>query len=216
MKSSTASNDNRIAGRTLVIDSVSRACSVALIEDGSLLAADYREIGRGHAERLVPMIAALPGKGQAERIAVNCGPGSFTGVRIGLSVARALAFAWNADLVGYNSLSLVAAGAFAKSSDTDRIAVVMAGGHGEYLAALYARSGQELRSAMSLPPDRLSEFLDQDVIAGDTFETLPPCRAVCIDQLPDARAFPLLKSEALIPADAIYARAPDARMASQK
>ena len=66
--------------RTLAIDCATEACSAALFEGGSLVAGTFEVIGRGHAERLVPMIAELPGKGRAERIVVSLGPGSFTGV----------------------------------------------------------------------------------------------------------------------------------------
>src|SRR3546814_13991351 len=63
--------------RHLVIDSASEACSVALLEAGAVV--DYRHevIGRGHAERLVPLIAELAGGGRADVIAAGCGPGSF-------------------------------------------------------------------------------------------------------------------------------------------
>lgn len=99
--------------RTLVIDCATEACSVALFDGARLLAADHRMLGRGHAERLVPMIAALPDRGKAARIAVAMGPGSFTGVRIGLATARALALVWDAQVVGYPTLALVAAMALA-------------------------------------------------------------------------------------------------------
>ena len=95
--------------RLLAIDCASPACSVALFDDGALIDFRHEELGRGHAERLVPMIAELPGRGQADQIAVARGPGSFTGVRIGIAAARALALAWGADLVGYPSLALIAA-----------------------------------------------------------------------------------------------------------
>jgi tRNA threonylcarbamoyl adenosine modification protein YeaZ len=95
--------------RTLVIDSATEACSVALFEGGRPVAGNYEVIGRGHAERLVPMIAELPERGRAERVAVSLGPGSFTGVRIGLAAARALGLAWQAKVVGYPTLALVAA-----------------------------------------------------------------------------------------------------------
>ena len=64
--------------RLLAIDTATEACSAALFENGRLVAGTREVIGRGHAERLVPMIAELPGRGQAERIAVSLGPGSFT------------------------------------------------------------------------------------------------------------------------------------------
>ena len=95
--------------RTLVIDSATEACSVALFENDALIAGDFRVLGRGHAEQLVPMIAALPGKGRAGRIAVALGPGSFTGLRVGIAAARALGLAWKAEVLGYPSLALSAA-----------------------------------------------------------------------------------------------------------
>ena len=97
--------------RILVIDSATEACSVGLFEGDTLLAGGLEVIGRGHAERLVPMIAELPGKGRADRVVVSLGPGSFTGVRIGLAAARALALALDRPVVGLTTLEVVAAAA---------------------------------------------------------------------------------------------------------
>ena len=80
--------------RTLAIDCATEVCSAALFDGAKLLDGRCETIGRGHAERLVPMIAELPDKGRADRILVSLGPGSFTGVRIGLAAARALGLAW--------------------------------------------------------------------------------------------------------------------------
>ena len=92
--------------RTLVIDTATPALSVALFAGDALIGHAHEVIGRGHAERLLPAIAALPDGGRAERILVSCGPGSFTGIRVGIAAARALAFAWSADLIGYATLAL--------------------------------------------------------------------------------------------------------------
>ena len=76
--------------RTLAIETAGEACSVALFGDGELLGHGHETIGRGHAERLIPMIAGLPDKGQAQEILVSLGPGSFTGVRVGTHDSKSL------------------------------------------------------------------------------------------------------------------------------
>ena len=78
-----------------------------------MIAAAHEVVGRGHAERLVPMIASLPGEGRATRILVDVGPGSFTGVRVGLAAALGLSIGWGAEVGGYSSLALLAASGFA-------------------------------------------------------------------------------------------------------
>ena len=130
--------------RTLAIDCATEACSVALFEDDALLAGDFRVLGRGHAEQLVPMIAALPEKGRAGRILVALGPGSFTGVRVGVAAARALGLAWQAEVLGYPTLALVAAMARAECG-AKPLAVVMTGGHGEWFVQPVRWCGQSGR-----------------------------------------------------------------------
>ncbi len=138
--------------KTLVIDSATEACSVALFDGAALIGGDCRMLGRGHAEQLVPMIQALPGKGQAERIAVALGPGSFTGVRVGLAAARALAFAWNAELVGYPTLSLLAAMA-QREHPGEAVTVCTTGGHGEWFVQAFDASSNPLGALASMRPD---------------------------------------------------------------
>ena len=200
--------------RTLVIDSATEACSVALLDDRGLIAGDYRLLGRGHAEALVPMIAALPDKGRADRIAVALGPGSFTGVRVGLAAARALALAWQCQLVGYPTLALVAAMARAQT-DEPTCTVAMTGGHGEWFVQSFGADGLATTDLASLPPQLAASQTKDNLIAGTQAEALVGLRGegLALPIHPDARNFGLLAAELIGSADQpLYGRAPDARL----
>jgi tRNA threonylcarbamoyladenosine biosynthesis protein TsaB len=200
--------------KTLVIDCATEACSVALFDGDALIAGESRVLGRGHAEQLVPMIAALPDKGKADRIAVALGPGSFTGVRVGLAAARALAFAWGAELVGYPTLTLVAAMARSKHPDK-AVTVAMTGGHGEWFVQDFDGSGNAQAPLTSLAPKQAAAQCTTDLVAGSQAEPLIALRGsgTALPTLPDARQFALL-SPADLTADTapIYGRGPDARL----
>lgn len=201
--------------RTLVIETATDACSVALIEGSENVAGDWRLLGRGHAENLIPMIAALPDRGKADRIAVSVGPGSFTGVRVGIAAARGLGFAWNVQVVGYPTLALVAAMARARTGGQP-VAVAMAGGHGEWFTARFASDGSVVRIEESLTPSNAAQACPDTSVAGNKAEALVAARGFgqALDILPDARAFSLLPSSALLADPApIYGRAPDAKVA---
>ena len=204
--------------RTLAIDCATEACSVALFEDGALIAGTFEILGRGHAERLVPMIAALPGKGRAARIVVAAGPGSFTGVRVGLAAARALAFAWDAELVGYPTLALVAAMArYACGAQTPApaLAVAMTGGHGEWFVARFAADGTQSGADAAQTPDSAAHDVTEPVVAGSQAAALVELRGFgqALALLPDARCVNLLDPALLTPNPAPrYGRGPDARL----
>lgn len=204
--------------RTLVIDTATEACSVALFENATYLAGDWRMLGRGHAENLIPMISALPHRGKAERIAVSVGPGSFTGVRVGIAAARALGLAWGADVVGYSSLSLMAAMAREEVGITTvapaPIAVAITGGHGEWFVARFDNKGDEVTPPTSLKPADAVALCDEGIVAGNQAATLVASRGhgQALDIWPDARQFLLLPPTTLqsSPTPA-YGRAPDAK-----
>jgi len=200
--------------RTLVIDSATEACSAALFDDSKLLDGRYRVIGRGHAERLVPMIAELPDKGRAERIAVSLGPGSFTGVRIGLAAARALGLAWRVKVFGYPTLALVAA--MAREQHPGPVTVCMSGGHGEWFVQDFGADGLPECDLRSQTPEEARHDVHYSVAAGTKAKDLLQRHGpgvVALDVLPDARKFPLLPST-LLDSDLtpIYGRGPDARL----
>ncbi|MFT4056406.1 MAG: tRNA (adenosine(37)-N6)-threonylcarbamoyltransferase complex dimerization subunit type 1 TsaB [Novosphingobium sp.] len=201
-------------GRTLVIDSATEACSVALFDEKTLVAGDFRMLGRGHAEALVPMIAALPDRGRAARIVVALGPGSFTGVRVGLAAARALALAWGAKIVGYPTLALIAAMA-RDSEGAQSLAIVTSGGHGEWFVESFAANGTGMHALASLRPDAAVASAIEDLVVGSQAQALVAARGFgrALPLLPDARAFPLLPSSSLLAEiHPLYGRGPDAKL----
>ena len=188
--------------RRLVIETATSACSVALIEDGVVIASDSAVVGRGHAERLLPMIAALPGGGRADALWVDCGPGSFTGIRVGVAAARALGLGWQIPVDGYSSLALIAADWFSRH-DGDGVTVVIAGGHGEVFIQPYARSPlRETAPIRSLPE---ASLVLTGAVAGNTRHAGDEWSAG-----PDARHATLL-SHAPLPPTPVYGRPPDAK-----
>jgi tRNA threonylcarbamoyladenosine biosynthesis protein TsaB len=194
----------------LVIDSATSACSVALIENGDIVAEIYEEIGRGHAERLLPMIAELLGGRRPSSILVDCGPGSFTGVRVGVAAAQGLAIGWQVPLAGYSSTSIIAAAAEAEVS-----AVALIGGHGQLFVQNFRHAPLEPTDELrSLTPAEAAASVTAELVLGSGAEALVSARGhgKAVDALPRA-ANAILLPEPLrsLPAKPIYGRAPDAR-----
>ena len=175
-----------------MIETATSACSVALIEGGVVIAADAAVVGRGHAERLLPMIAALPDGGRADEIWVDCGPGSFTGIRVGIAAARGLGFGWGVPVHGFSSMALIAADWLARHED-DNVTVVIEGGHGEVFVQPFARQ------AMNAPGALVSVERELASVEGARAGDVPP----------DARNAIWL-SAATLPPRPIYGRPPDA------
>lgn len=202
--------------RMLAIETATEACSVALFEDGELVAARHEILGRGHAERLVPMIAELPGKGRAAHIRVSTGPGSFTGVRIGVAVARALAIAWDAEAAGYPTLPLVALQA--RGPHDGEILVCMTGGHGEWFVQPFDAAGRPLSGHRAVTPADAAAAFAQPLVVGSQADAFVALRGwgEARAMLPDAAAAAALP-EALLsaPPAPLYGRPPDAKLPSR-
>ena len=202
--------------RQLIIETATEALSVALFDQGVLVGHHHEIAGRGHAERLIPLIAALDRGGRADEILVDGGPGSFTGIRVGIAAARALAFAWGARLRFYSSLALVAAMARNQDAPSEEpLMVTITGGHGELFWQKFdARSLAPLSPPTSTPIDELARQTDASVLYGTGAQALVDARgygeAVLVH--PDARRAASL-SEACLRTDGapLYGRGADAQ-----
>ena len=185
--------------------------------DGDVLVEGHCEpMRRGHAERLVPMIAELPERGRADRLLVSLGPGSFTGVRIGLAAARALGLAWGAEVLGYPTLALVAAMA-QDERPGEPVSVVMEGGHGQWFVQNFDAAGMAEDAVQSLEPAAADAAARHRFTAGTRalmMATIPGGKERDgVPLAPDARQAMLL-AEAHLTRDLapLYGRAPDARL----
>lgn len=196
----------------LALDTSTPACTAALFAaDGTLFARADQIIGRGHAEYLAPMIADMLSGHTPSIIWVGVGPGSFTGLRIGIACAQGLGIGWEIPVHGMDSLALIAAGA----PGDGPIAVAVTGGHGELFVAQYDRPGLTPMGAVAnLTPIAAAAVIDASLVVGSGAGALVKARGSgeSIDRLPsaaDALKLPIaLRSLSPSP---LYARAPDAR-----
>ena len=178
-----------------------------------MLAARHEVVGRGHAERLVPMIAELiAGRPTPQAILVDCGPGSFTGVRVGLAAARAFALGWGVAVRGYSSLALLAA----MAGRDGPVAVAIPGGHGELFLQRFAGDPLgPLDPLRSRAPSIAAGEIGEATVHGEGAAALVAARGwgEATPLLPNAaEAWRLPSALASLPPTPLYGRAPDAKV----
>ena len=195
----------------LAFDTSSSACTAALFDGGVCVAQRDELIGRGHSERLVPMIAELLDGARATRILVGVGPGSFTGIRVAIAAAHGLAIGWGAELEGMSSLALLAAGASAEGE----IAAAVIGGHGELFVQQFDAATAEPKSEIrNLVPAEAARFATAALVVGSGARQLVDARGwgEAREAWPSAaNALKLPKALRSLAPKPVYARAPDAR-----
>ena len=198
----------------LAFDTSSAACTAALFDDtGDCVARSDEVIGRGHAERLVPMIGELMAGRRADHLLVGVGPGSFTGIRVAIAAAHGLAIGWDAQLNGMSSLALLVAGADAQGD----IAAAVAGGHGELFVQQFDGATLEPASdVLNLPPAGAARAIRAATVVGSGADALVQARGwgEAREGWPSAaNALRLPASQRSLRPRPFYARAPDARLA---
>ena len=198
----------------LAIDTSTASCTAALFDGSRCVARRDELIGRGHSERLVPMISDMLDGRRAERILVGAGPGSFTGIRVGIAAAQGLAIGWNCPVLAMSSLALLAAGA----ESTGKVAAAVDGGHGEILVQQFdGETLEPLSGLLNLPPAEAAALVDADLVVGPGAGLLVAARGrgEAVEAWPSASyALRLPKALRSLAARPIYARAPHARARS--
>ena len=145
--------------RVLAIDTALAACSAAVLDTayGGIVASESLPMQRGHAEALLPLLQRVMqqagfGFADIDRIAVTTGPGSFTGLRVGIAAARGIALAAKKPAVGLSTLSAYAAPHIASDERFPVVAAIDARHNHVYLQVFAA--GGSLIVAPRLAPLR--------------------------------------------------------------
>jgi tRNA threonylcarbamoyladenosine biosynthesis protein TsaB len=136
----------------LAIDTALDACSAGILDSnaGKLIAQESLAMKRGHAEALMPLIARVIKESgipftALDRIAVTIGPGSFTGLRVGLSAARGIALAADKPVVGVTTLTAYAAPVVSRNAEPPVISAIDARHDHVYFQAVSGNGGSLIR-----------------------------------------------------------------------
>jgi tRNA threonylcarbamoyladenosine biosynthesis protein TsaB len=143
--------------RVLAIDTALAACSAAVLdtEFGGVVASESLPMIRGHAEALMPMLQRVMDKAgltfsDIDRVAVTTGPGSFTGLRVGIAAARGIALAADKPAVGLSTLSVYAAPHIA-ADDRFQVVAAIDARHAHVYLQVFSPGGRTLTTPRLAP-----------------------------------------------------------------
>jgi tRNA threonylcarbamoyladenosine biosynthesis protein TsaB len=211
----------------LALETSDRLCAACLIDQATATVVTSKtiDIGRGHAERMMGLISEVLGGAQTDYkaltgLAVCVGPGSFTGIRVGLATATGLSVALDLPVRGVTSLQALATAAISEARGRTVLALVDAH-RGDVYVQMFSASGQPMDSARQIPlaeagrlaaaPNIVSVGSGVTVLkaahADTAFATIEGIELANIDFV--ARAS--LNREMTVTAKPLYLRRPDAK-----
>lgn len=202
--------------RILALDTCLPACSAAVIDGDAVLATASEPMMKGHQERLGAMVREVMAEAglsfaDLDRIGVTVGPGSFTGLRVGVAFAKGLSAALGKPCVGVGALEAMAA-----ERPGLVVAVIDARRDQVYVQAF--RDGEALMEPAALRADdaiaQVARFGTPDLIVGTGAPLLAGAFSATTDPdaVPDPAALARLAARTNTPARPIYLRAPDAKL----
>lgn len=171
----------------LSIDTATKACAVGLCRDGKILAEYKINMGMTHSEGLMPQLEQLlertgVQKADIDLIAVSMGPGSFTGLRIGLATAEALAYAWKKPLQG---VATPLALAYNLPLSGIVLSPVLDAQKGNYYQALYEWQNGEIIELQSVQVVNKQQLLENLALQGKPAVILGECAKLESMELPE-------------------------------
>ena len=171
---------------TLALDTATGVCTVGLVRDGHVLAEYDISVGLTHSEGLMPQVDQMFArtgikKEEIDRIAVSIGPGSFTGLRIGLAAAEAMAYAWQCGICGVNTLEAMA---WNIPVESVVLAPVLDAQKGNYYTAFYEWAGGKLKELQPVEMADAETLLQQLQGAGKPVLLMGECDRLLKYSLP--------------------------------
>ncbi len=217
--------------RILAMESAAGACSAAVSVDGTVIARRFEPMQRGHAEALVPFVLdAMAEAGldfaDLDLVAVTVGPGAFTGLRVGLATARAMALAADLPIFGATTLEVLARmGGRHGNAPPGGLLAVLDSRRDDVFAQGFDRDGRPTGPPAAGPCSGLAGMVGREpvLVVGDVAERACEAlrkagrEAVAAVETPDAAALAILAADdparaSRRPPGPLYLRAPAAKL----